>query len=667
MRAKPRRRSASGAHFLTGALARSWLAVQLAMAAVTRISRTTDRSGVAPASAGTDSPPRPQLVTSEAPRVAERRPLGIVPLLLVALGLVALGSQVQFSFSLNAGLPVALAIVALLGAAASIIVPALKPLLWVLLTPELAVLPVGAAAYVLSSQSLPAGVLPLLFAAAVVASGLALPRRAGLAPLLALAMASGFAAQQTAAGWSTLLTAPALLMFAALGLSGTAIFGVTRRARTSERRLELDQDRLRETNQRIEHENAAIKENTEVATAVLEVANGITAALEPSAIAEQIVRGTGCQLRAVGTVLLLWDEASETFRVGAIHGQHAPGGSELRQVEVRADTVPAFGPARSGEVVQLPLASVREPMLRGLLQRWRATALLGVRLHRGDQLRGVLLAARADKQAEFAARDSRILSGIAVHASAALDHANLIADLQSANQLKEEFMATMSHELRTPLNVIIGYTDLQLEGAFGDLEADHLDTLGTVRQQALQLLELIQATLDMSRLERGLMTVDLRDIAVGQLFEQLQVQIPPAWRKQSVELNWRVAPGLPPIRTDPSKLQILLRNLIHNALKFTHHGMVTVSVAAQPERSILTFVVQDSGMGIKSEHLSDIFEMFRQAPDGERTAGGVGLGLYIVKRLAAVLGAEIEVSSAPGRGATFRIHVPMAGPLAART
>jgi signal transduction histidine kinase len=438
------------------------------------------------------------------------------------------------------------------------------------------------------------------------------------------------------------------------------------RLRSMAARCDATTGRVREEAERLAADNAAIREATEVATAVLDVATGITAAVEPGAIAEQIVRGTGGQLRAVGTVLLLWDDAIETFRVGAIHGPHALRGSELRQVEVRPDTLPALGLPVSGEVVQLAPAGVREPMLRGLLQRWKATTLLGVRLQRGAELRGVLVTARAARQAPFDRRDARILAGIAVHAATALDHANLIADLQSANQLKGEFMATMSHELRTPLNVIIGYTDLQIEGAFGDLPADHRETLGTVRQQALQLLELIQATLDMSRLERGLMTVDLRDISSAQFIEQLQVQIPPAWRKPAVELNWRAAPGLPPIRTDPGKLQILLRNLIHNGLKFTHQGMVTVSVSARPDRQQLTFVVQDSGIGIRSEHLSEIFEMFRQAPDGERTAGGVGLGLYIVKRLATVLGAEIEVSSAPGRGATFRIHVPLAGPLAAR-
>jgi signal transduction histidine kinase len=272
---------------------------------------------------------------------------------------------------------------------------------------------------------------------------------------------------------------------------------------------------------------------------------------------------------------------------------------------------------------------------------------------------GVLLIARSKARSAFNDADDEILSGMAPHAAAALAHGTLIADLQSANALKEEFMATMSHELRTPLNVIIGYTDMQLEGAFGDLDDEHGSTLQTVREQAVQLLELIQATLDMSRLERGLVSLDPTEVDVRDMLQDLQKKIPPAWRKPTVNLEWKIDDGLPRLVTDASKLQILLRNLIHNGMKFTNNGLVLVAAARHPTKPYVTFLVQDSGMGIKAEHLSQIFDMFRQAPDGESHAGGVGLGLYIVKRLAAALGAEIEVSSAPGRGASFRIHLPL--------
>lgn len=400
-----------------------------------------------------------------------------------------------------------------------------------------------------------------------------------------------------------------------------------------------------------------------VTTAVLAAADGFIAALSPSDVADRIAEDTNVHLHAAGTILLLWDETLEGYRVGAIGGRHALSGAELRQVEVPPDCVPNLRGAPNGHVLEVDPGTLREPMLGSLLRRWKAETLLGVRLQWGDRLLGLLFVARTPHARPFSARDYDVLIGIARHAAAGLAHVNLIADLQSANQLKEEFMATMSHELRTPLNVIIGYTDLQMDGAFGDLNPDHLDTLGRVREQSIQLLDLIQATLDTSRLERGLVTVELTEVAVPTLVESLKAQIPPSWRKPTVELNWRIPSGLPSIRTDPNKLQIILRNLIHNALKFTNHGVVTVAALRHPTKDQLSFVVQDSGVGIKAEHLSQIFDMFRQAPNGDGNHGGVGLGLYIVKRLAGILGAEIDVSSAPERGATFRIHVPIGGPL----
>jgi signal transduction histidine kinase len=612
-------------------------------------------------------PPAATVPAEETPAdIASARQIpGRLPIALLGFAALILASQTSVSFTPRSGPLIRSAVGALIVALAALAAPALKPVVLRVAVAETVAVPLAVVAFALTRTGLSSEILVALFGMGVVGAALTWPRSLLLPPLAAGAVAVGYTAGCGALGVSATSVASPLLL-AAVAVTGLLMSLPARRLRRQAAGFAVDTAHLREASSELADRNRTMQEASEVATGVLEVANQITAGLDPRAIADYIARGTSAQVHAAGSVLLLWDETSTTFRVGAIHSPHELSAVDLRQVEVPPEALPV--PRRSGDgVVQLAPASVHEPMLRGLLQRWRATALLAVRVQRGEQLLGVLFTARATSQGAFTQRDVRILAGIAVHAAAALDHANLIADLQSANQLKEEFMATMSHELRTPLNVIIGYTDLQLEGAFGDLADDHRETLGTVRHQALQLLELIQATLDLSRLERGLMTVDLRDISVAQLLGQLRVQIPAAWRKPTVELSWCPSPALPPIRTDPSKLQIILRNLIHNALKFTHHGMVTVSVTARPDRQQLTFVVQDSGIGIKAEHLTEIFEMFRQAPGAQGSAGGVGLGLYIVKRLAGVLGAEIEVSSAPGRGATFRIHVPVAGPLAPRT
>src|SRR6185436_1221858 len=462
--------------------------------------------------------------------------------------------------------------------------------------------------YFLPATGIPLEIIGFVPAGAVLGMGLAWPASRTLPFAAAFAVGAGYVG---AIGMQVSIAPLVLTASAAFVLSTAARYNAGSAGALTARIDELGAERATLT-----AENAARKEASEVSTAVLAGARAFAGALDPGEIADQITRGTSAHLNATGAMLLLWDEAVETFRVGSIYGRDLPGGGDMRQVEVRPDSIPTLRSQSNGEVARVEPSAVREPILMSLLRRWKAIELVAVRLQRGDQLLGLMFVSRAEGQPRFSSRDCSVLAGLAVHAATALDHADLIADLQSANQLKEEFMATMSHELRTPLNVIIGYTDLQMEGAFGDLPEDHLDTLRTVREQALQLLELIQATLDMSRLERGLVTVDLRDVSIPQFIEQLRVQIPPAWRKSTVELNWRVETGLPPIRTDPTKLQIILRNLIHNGLKFTQHGMVSVSVTAQPGRDRVTFVVQDSGVGIKSEHLSEIFEMFRQLPSG---------------------------------------------------
>jgi PAS domain S-box-containing protein len=234
----------------------------------------------------------------------------------------------------------------------------------------------------------------------------------------------------------------------------------------------------------------------------------------------------------------------------------------------------------------------------------------------------------------------------------------LLDELRSANRLKSDFVATMSHELRTPLNVILGYHSLLQEGAFGALTEEQASVLQRLGQSALELLELINATLDVSRLETGRVEVDRRAVALHELVSQVAAETREQRDKPGVEVLWNVPDDLPTVRTDSAKLKVILKNLLSNALKFTDHGRVQVSAAVVAGGVELS--VADTGIGMPPESLPIIFEPFRQVDSSTtRRHGGAGLGLYIVRRLIDMLGARIHVESQLGKGSTFRVWLPI--------
>ncbi len=489
-------------------------------------------------------------------------------------------------------------------------------------------------------------------ALAMLAPGLFLPLPVFSPVLTATAVAAGW-------WWAVGLAAdPAGTLGTLAATTAIACVGLLSRSERDQR-MQGQLRQLETQGRQLARANAAQLEASEVAEAMLAATQDISVSADAGEVAVRVARNACTATRSAASAVLLWDAEREVFRIAAVAG--GGSGAEAQQLEVNPGAAAPLRTAMNDGMVDVPRSALHDPVLDALLRRWKAVAVLAARLQRGERLLGLVLLARRTP-AVAPPKTCRILSGIALQAAAALEIANLVNDLRTASNLKEEWMATMSHELRTPLNVIIGYTDLQREGAFGDLAEDHLDTLNRVHEQALQLLDLIQATLDVGRLERGLITVDLGPVEVPELVEQLFAAIPPAWRKPSVELRWRVDPAVPVIRSDPAKLQVLLRNLIHNALKFTEAGQINVSVTADANREWVHFVVQDSGVGIAAADLNVIFDMFRQSSNRDAAIGGVGLGLYIVKRLVGLLGGEIDVRSAPGRGATFRIHLPAAGP-----
>jgi signal transduction histidine kinase len=243
---------------------------------------------------------------------------------------------------------------------------------------------------------------------------------------------------------------------------------------------------------------------------------------------------------------------------------------------------------------------------------------------------------------------------------AAATAARHAAESQRANSAKSEFLATVSHELRTPLNIIVGYTDLLREGELTDPE-ECRDALGRIHGQSLNLLELIQSMLDLNRMEAAGVSLLLDDCSVESVFEAVHSGLPTRWLRPGVELRFEPGDLTIFMRTDRRKLETVLRNLIHNACKYTERGAVTVT-AVQRVRGWVEFAVTDTGQGISPGDLSGIFEMFRQGTTGSPRDGGVGIGLYIVRQLTAALGGRVTVTSELGRGSRFTVAVPLRAP-----
>ncbi len=279
-------------------------------------------------------------------------------------------------------------------------------------------------------------------------------------------------------------------------------------------------------------------------------------------------------------------------------------------------------------------------------------------LRRGEELVGVQTAGWYNRTGRLSPEEERIAHGIGQMASIALDHFRVISELERANRLKSDFMATMSHELRTPLNIIMGYNALLLDQVFGSLTPDQADTVRRTQGSAEELLELISATLDVSRLETGPPPLSLEAIDVGDLLETLAAEMAQRYEKPMVALVCDASPQLPRIRTDAMKLKLVMKNLLSNAMKFTAEGRVTVS-ACQRAAGV-EIAVADTGIGIAPDVLPVIFEPFRQGESGPtRGYGGVGLGLYIVRRLVELLAGTVTVDTEVGRGSTFRVWLPL--------
>jgi signal transduction histidine kinase len=230
-------------------------------------------------------------------------------------------------------------------------------------------------------------------------------------------------------------------------------------------------------------------------------------------------------------------------------------------------------------------------------------------------------------------------------------------EVEKANKLKSDFLASMSHELRTPINALLGYTSLMLDRIYGDLTTGQEDGLNRIRASARHLLELISDILDLARIEAGKMPIHLSELPVSDVLGEVARQIEPMIRKKGLTFESTIIGEPPVIYTDGVKVRQILLNLLSNAVKFTPSGRVTLTTSVSGER--VAFDVADTGIGIRLQDLASIWEDFRQLDQSRtREFGGTGLGLSITRRLVEQLGGEICVHSEFGVGTAFTVTLP---------
>jgi PAS domain S-box-containing protein len=403
----------------------------------------------------------------------------------------------------------------------------------------------------------------------------------------------------------------------------------------------------------------AQREDAEVSSALARVGREMISSLSMPVLLGRLCQLTTEMLACDCSHTFLWHPDEDAYLPASGHGDEPDAWERFRLQAIRpADFPGMLACLRRDEAVQLILRpdTPADPGTTRFSEAGLASSLC-VALRRGKDVIGFHIAHYREDSRPFSREQERVIRGIGHLASMALENARLVEELERANRVKSDFVATMSHELRTPLNVIIGYNELLLSGSFGDLSEEQSEPLQRADRNAKELLELIDATLDLSRLEQQNLPLSIVEIDIAPLIEEVARETAGIAEKPAVELRCELSAELPVVHSDPVKLRMVLKNLLTNAFKFTAEGSVTVSAISLDGG--VEVAVADTGIGMTQESQKVIFEPFRQIDSSDtRRYRGAGLGLHIVDRLLKALGGTVSVTSELGEGSTFRVWLP---------
>jgi signal transduction histidine kinase len=417
--------------------------------------------------------------------------------------------------------------------------------------------------------------------------------------------------------------------------------------------------------QKVEQRTTELEQSVGELRALGEVSQAVNSTLDLETVLTTIVQRAVQLSRTEAGAIYVFDEAQQEFRLRATYGM-----SEAMIVAITDQRIGA-GDANIGraatqrmpiqipDIQNLPPAPVNEINLR---EGFRA--LLVMPLLRPDHIVGALVV-RRKVSGEFPKATIDLLQTFADQSVVAIQNARLFSEvgekgkqLAEASQHKSQFLANMSHELRTPLNALLGYTELILDGVYGETPEKAQAVLHRVQSNGRHLLGLINDVLDLSKIEAGQLTLTLTDYSMKDVVDNVFSAVEPLASGKKLNFKVDVQPDMSPGRGDERRLTQVLLNLVGNSIKFTDTGEVVIKATAT--NGSFNLSVHDTGPGISEADQAKLFQEFQQADNSiTKAKGGTGLGLAISKRIIELHGGRIWVESQPGQGSTFSLTLPI--------
>jgi GAF domain-containing protein/DNA-binding response OmpR family regulator len=426
--------------------------------------------------------------------------------------------------------------------------------------------------------------------------------------------------------------------------------------------------------QELEARTRELTRSVEELQALSAVSRTVSSTLDVPTVLTTIVSRAVQLSGAAGGVIYEYDEATQEFQLQASHRMPDALVEVLRAAPIRAGEGATGQAALRREPVQLPDIADEQAYsatrIRTVLLGLGYRSVLAVPLLSEQRILGVLTVWR-QAAGRYPEEVVNLLQTFASQSALAIQNARLFRELEAksrelevASRHKSEFLANMSHELRTPLNAIIGYSEMLEEEARDQGAEGFVPDLKKIHAAGKHLLELINAVLDLSKIEAGKMELYLETFEVAPLLRDVAAVLEPLAQKNQNRLEVDCAPDVGAMRADLTKLRQALFNLLSNACKFTERGIVSLAVTreAAADGDAVVFAVRDTGIGMTPAQLARLFEEFGQADASTtRRYGGTGLGLSLSRRLCRMMGGDITVASEPRRGSTFTIRLPAEG------